>query len=206
MKPDPECPRRVKTLIAEETAPKEDDTWWSRAKIDIRDGLLATELTPPQFVQDRFGFAIPEDVEGFARTQAQEWASRLGASYLPTERSTGVAPIRIANPRDGQRVPRIVEIAGQADGPGFVAYRLEYGEGDPPLAWTTLLRSETPQPGGGLALWNTDGLPPGDYTLRLIMETSDRGELSTYIVVRIGSSGAFPGITPTAEPDEQEDD
>jgi hypothetical protein len=193
MKPDSECARKVKTLLPDSKVPKDDDDWWRRAKIDIRDGLLATELTPPQFVQERFGIVIPEDVEGFARTQAQEWARYLGAGTLPTERSTGVAPIRIASPRSGTRVRNVVEITGEAASDGFVAYRIEFGAGDPPLEWQTIIRSETPQEGGGLGLWNTDGLPDGTYTVRLVLEDRNRGELSTYVVVRIGDGDSDGG-------------
>jgi hypothetical protein len=188
MKPDTDCARKVKTLLPEARAPKEDDTWWRRAKIDIRDGLLATELTPPQFVQERFGIVIPDDLSDFARGQAQEWARILGGGTLPSERSTGDAPVQLKTPKQNQRVGRIVEITGKAADAEFVAYRLEFGLGDPPAAWTLILRQETPQEDGGLGLWNTEDLPDGVYTLRLVLETRTRGELSTYVVVRIGSN------------------
>jgi hypothetical protein len=138
-------------------------------------------------VQERFGLVIPDNLSPFARGQAQEWARILGAGSLPSQKSTGEAPVRIVTPRSGERLGSIVQITGQAAADDFVAYRLEFGEGDPPAAWTMILRSETPQPGGGLGLWNTNGLPDGEYTLRLVLETRDRGELSTYVVVRIGN-------------------
>jgi hypothetical protein len=205
MKPDADCGKRIKTLTSEEHVPKEDDTWWQRGKIDIRDGLLATELTPPQYIQERFGLAIPDSVQGFARTEDLAWARVLGAGFLPTQKSTGEAPVQITSPRQGQRLRNVVEIEGKAASEGFIAYRVEFGQGDPPLSWTTILRSETPQEGGGLALWNTDGLPDGEYTLRLVLEDRDRGELSTYIVVRVGGGGngngggggGSPNPTPT---------
>jgi membrane peptidoglycan carboxypeptidase len=197
LKATPACGRKVKNLLPEETAPKKDDDWWKRVKIDIRDGLLATELTPPQFIQERFGLAIPEGVEGFARSQAQEWQKYLSAQSAPTERSTGSAPIAFLSPRNGAALSGIIQISGKADDPNFLAYRVEYGAGSPPLAWTTILRSEVPQPGGGLALWKVDDLEPGTYTLRLVMETKDRGELSTFVTVTVGA-GASPGRTPRA--------
>jgi len=188
MKADAECGRRVKNLLPEATAPKEEDTWWKRVRIDIRDGLLATELTPPQFVSERFGLSIPDSVTGFAREQAQEWQRYLQAQAAPTDRSTGNAPVVILGPRNNARVEGAVQIVGKADDPQFLAYRVEYGLGSPPVAWTLLLRSETPQPGGGLAIWNTADMEPGTYTVRLVLETKDRGELSTFINVRIGAS------------------
>ncbi len=213
LKATQECGRKVKNLLPDSTAPKKDDDWWRKVKIDIRDGLLATELTPPQFIQERFGLAIPEGVQGFARTQAQEWQKFLNAQAAPTERSNGFAPIAFLSPRSGAALSGVVQISGKADDPNFVAYRVEWGAGSPPLAWTTILRSEVPQPGGGLALWKVDELEPGTYTLRLVMETKDRGELSTFVTVTVGegrgggrskktpTSGGFPRVdkTPTAE-------
>lgn len=189
LKANTSCGRKVKNLLPTATAPKEEDNWWKLAKIDIRDGLLATELTPPQFIQERFGLAIPDSVQGFARVQAQEWQKYLSASSAPTERSSGQAPVSITSPRNNARIPDVVQITGKADAEDFVAYRIEYGLGSPPFEWTLLLRSETPQPGGGLAIWNTRDLEPGTYTVRLVMETSTRGELSTFITVRVGAGG-----------------
>jgi membrane peptidoglycan carboxypeptidase len=188
LKANQACGRKVRNLLPTATAPKEEDNWWRQAKIDIRDGLLATELTPPQFIQERFGLTIPEGVQGFARTQAQEWQKYLSAQTAPTERSSGQAPVSITSPRNNARIPDIVQITGKADAEDFVAYRIEFGLGSPPFEWTLLVRSETPQPGGGLAIWNTRDLEPGTYTVRLVMETSTRGELSTFISVRVGFS------------------
>jgi membrane peptidoglycan carboxypeptidase len=197
LKADAECGRKTRNLLPEATAPKQEDDWWKRVKVDIRNGLLATELTPPQFIQERFGIAIPESVTGFARTQAEEWLRTLNAGSTPDERSSGQLPVQLNSPRQGALLSGTVTITGKADDPDFVAYRVEYGQGNPPLAWTVLLRSEQRQPGGGLAIWKVDGLPAGTYTLRLVMETKSRGELSTFITVRIGGSGA---ATPTPRP------
>lgn len=200
LKPTPSCGRKVKSLIADSTAPKKDDDWWQRVKVDIRDGLLATELTPPQFVQERFGLAIPESVQGFARSQAEEWARYLNLGVAPTERSTGDAPVRLDSPRQGARVRDVVTIEGMADSPDFLAYRLEYGAGNPPLEWNVIMRSETKQTDGGLGFWNTDGLPDGLYTLRLVVEDAVRGELSTFVVVTVGENiRRSPSPTPTPD-------
>ncbi len=200
LKATPQCGRKAKTLLSESNLPKKDDDWWRKVKIDIRDGLLATELTPPQFVQERYGLVIPETVQGFARSQAVEWSRYLQVGTAPSENSTGQAPVKITAPKSGERLKRIVEIAGMADSPDFVAYRVEYGLGSPPAAWTLLLRSETKQPGGGLALWNTDGLPDGNYTLRVVLEDSVRGELSTFVTVIIGKGDTRVSSTPLPKP------
>ncbi len=198
LKANDTCGRKVKNLLPDVTAPKKDDDWWKKSKIDIRNGLLATELTPPQFVQERFGLAIPNDIGDFARAQALEWASRLNAPAAPTERSTGQVPVSIDKPQANDRVSGKVAITGRADSTDFTAYRLEFGAGNPPLEWTPVFRSETRQPGGGLGFWDTTGLADGVYTLRIVLEDKVRGELSTFVVVNIGKAGAPARASPTA--------
>ena len=192
------CPRRVHNLLPAETAPKKDDDWWRRVRVDIRDGKIATELTPPQFVQQRFGLVIPDGLSDFTRSQSQEWARYLNAGSTPTEKSDGQSPVVISAPREGDRVNGIVAVTGKADTPGFVAYRLEYLQTGG-VAWSPIIRSESRVPSvAGLGLWNTAGLPEGTYTIRLVLEDRDRGELSTFITVKIGGGGGTsPRGTPT---------
>jgi membrane peptidoglycan carboxypeptidase len=206
LKADAECPRRVRNLLWKDTAPKKEDDWWRRVKIDIRDGLIATELTPTQFIAERFGLVIPEEVRGYARTMAEEWARYLNARSTPTERSTGDAPVQILGPRQGEYLRGTINITGKAESENFVAYRIEFGAGNPPLEWTLLLRSETKQAGGGLGLWNVSALPEGVYTLRLVLEDSVRGELSTFITVNVGENiRRSPSPTPQADNDDDDD-
>jgi len=199
LKATPACPRKVKNLLLESLRLKDDD-WFKRVKIDIRDGLLATELTPPQFVSERYAMVVPESVEGFARSQAEEWARYLNAGSAPIEESTGNAPVRIESPRQGSYLKNTVKITGKADSETFVAYRLEWGAGAPPFEWTLLVRSTDRQPDGTLGEWDVRGLPEGIYTLRLVIEDSARGELSTFVLVNVGENirrSATPQPRPT---------
>ncbi len=200
LKANDSCGRMVKNLLPDASAPKKDDDWWRKVKVDIRDGLIATELTPPQFVQERFGLAIPEGVQGFARTQAEEWATFLNAGTAPTDKSTGQAPVQILSPKQGDKLKdkTYVSITGKANSADFTAFRVEFGLGAPPLEWKLIVRSDRPQPGGGLALWNLAGLADGTYTLRVVVEDKKRGELSTFVTVTVGKGSAFPTPTPKA--------
>ncbi len=198
---DATCGRKVSNLLPTDNNLKPDD-WWKEVKIDIRTGQVATELTPSQFVQTRFGLVIPDTIkDSFVLGQDQEWARVLNASVNPTEKSdTSDLPVRIDSPADHGRVSGIVNITGKADSADFESYRIEFGGGNPPLGWTMIANSTTPQPGGGLGLWNTDGLPEGTYTLRLVVTDKTRGELSTFITVTLGPPGNIrrsPTSTPT---------
>ncbi|HZP57122.1 MAG TPA: transglycosylase domain-containing protein [Dehalococcoidia bacterium] len=203
LKPTPACGRVVKTIMPKDHTPKKDDDWWRTAKVDIRNGLLATELTPPQFVQERRALVVPDGLSDFAKGQASEWARILNVGVVPTEKSTGDAPVRLDSPKDNANIKGVVQITGKADSPDFVAYRLEFGAGNPPYAWTVLLRSTDRQPGGGLGLWNTADLPAGIYTLRLVVEDAQRGELSTFVTVTVGENVRHsPSPTPEPQPTE----
>jgi membrane carboxypeptidase/penicillin-binding protein PbpC len=199
LKATPQCPRKVKQKLPD-TLKLEDDDWWKRAKIDIRDGLLATELTPPQFISERFGLVIPESVEGFARTQAQEWARTLGSRGTPTEESSGNAPVRIDSPRSGAFLKNEVRITGKADSDAFVAYRVEWGAGSQPEAWNVLVLEDDAESGGELAEWDVSDLDDGVYTIRLVLLDGERGELATFVTVNVGENrrtSATPAPTPT---------
>ncbi len=200
MNPTPACGRVIKNMLPKDKAPTQDDTWWRTVKIDIRNGLLADELTPSQFVHERRALVIPDSVQGFALSQDQEWARYLSVGTAPTQKSAGDVPVAIASPVDGQTVKGGVSIVGKATTDDFTSYRLEYGLGSPPLAWRQISQSTQKQTGGELGQWDTSGLADGEYTLRLVLEDAKRGELTTYITVYIGTGGNVrhsPTSTPT---------
>ncbi len=63
-----------------------------------------------------------------------------------------------------------VEIIGIAEGPSFTGYELLFAPGSAPADadWLPVGNPGLqPVPGGVLGVWDTDGLAPGIYTLRL---------------------------------------
>jgi membrane peptidoglycan carboxypeptidase len=194
------CGRKVKNLLPDTQIPKSEDNWWAKVKVDIRSGLIATELTPSQFIQERFGLQIPSGIQGFARTQAEEWAKFLNVGTAPTDKSTGPLPVGITSPTQGQRLRGVVAITGKADSADFIAYRVEFGAGSPPFGWTPIIRSTNRQPGGPLALWNLNGMPNGTYTLRVVLEDAKRGELSTFVIVTVDDRALKTTPTPNRNP------
>jgi len=76
----------------------------------------------------------------------------------------------IAAPLASSRIKGTVEIIGDADGPGFTGYQLEFAAGLQPPAtnWQQLSAPQvTPVTNGRLGVWQTQGLAPGAYWLRL---------------------------------------
>jgi membrane peptidoglycan carboxypeptidase len=193
------CGKTVDDLFAADSLPKEKDDWWRPLKIDTRNGLLATEMTPPQFIQERVFLVLPESLTGFSRQQAEEWARALGVALAPTERSDpNNLPVLISTPAWGSAVSGVVTVTGRAASGDFESYRLEYGAGASPVAWTVIQESTTAVSDAVLGSWDTRGLAPGTYTLRLVVRDRGRGELSTTATVTIGRQQAKP--TPASSP------
>jgi len=204
------CGKTVDDLFAADSLPKEKDDWWRPLKIDTRNGLLATEMTPPQFVQGRVFLVLPEGLTGFDRQQAEEWARALGVALAPTERSDPKnLPVLITVPASGATVSGVVTVTGRAASGDFESYRLEYGAGASPAAWTVIQESTAPVSDAVLGSWNTSSLAAGTYTLRLVVRDRGRGELSTITTVSVGRRGSptpvssprpLPTSTPTPRP------
>jgi membrane peptidoglycan carboxypeptidase len=195
------CGKTVDDLFAADSLPKEKDDWWRPLKIDTRNGLLATEMTPPQFIQERVFLVLPEGLTGFDRQQAEEWARALGVALAPTERSDPKnLPVLITVPAWGASVSGVVTVTGRAASGDFESYRLEYGAGASPAAWTVIQESTAPVSDAVLGSWDTRGLAPGTYTLRLVVKDKVRGELSTTATVTIGRQQAKATPTRASSP------
>jgi hypothetical protein len=151
-------------------------------------------MTPPQFVQERGYLVVPPTVQGFERDQAQEWASLLGGAAPSQQTNPADIPVVISSPASGASISGSVTISGKASSADFQSYRLEYGVGASPSEWALIYQSTTPVNNSTLAVWNTNGFPDGEYTLRLVVTDGTRGELVTTTTVKLGRAG---GRTPT---------
>jgi membrane peptidoglycan carboxypeptidase len=199
MLPTPYCGKTTEDLFVTD-ALKDKDNWWQPTKIDVRTGLLATEMTPPQFVQDRGFLVVPPEVQGFEREQALEWASLLGGS-APSERTNPAdLPVVISSPASGASVSGSVTVSGRAASADFQSYRLEYGVGASPTQWAVIYQSNTAVKDSTLAIWNTTGFPAGQYTLRLVVTDGTRGELMTTTTITLTGQAAGRTPTPTPKP------
>ncbi len=91
-------------------------------------------------------------------------------SPSPTPPAAVTINAAILTPEEGAPVTGPLDIIGVADGPGFLTYYLEYAPGVEPAPgdWQPVAEASTQAVSGGLlAQWDTTGLPPGTYTLRL---------------------------------------
>jgi len=139
------------------------------------------ELLPPDAIPSLF-LSPPRNQESLK--PAYEWAAEHDLPILPAEictdallaaaRDPNIPAIwRITSPKTGDEVSGIIPIIGTADfDPQRVQfYKIELGMGDlDNPQWVTLGEtSEEPVVNGTLEMFHADGLPPGDYLLRLIV-------------------------------------
>jgi membrane carboxypeptidase/penicillin-binding protein PbpC len=215
--PSKYCGKTTQDIFAADSLPKEEDDWWQPVKVDSRNGLLATNRTPRQYVQERVFLVLPPELQGISREQAEEWAQALGVALAPTEESPlgpeapqGAPGVSIDWPPANATVRGSLAIRGSTDTPGFRSYRLEYGEGSIPARWTAIKRSAQPVTDGVLGVLDTSQLEPGVYTIRLVVQDETRGLLIDTVAVRVGTAatptpaegeeGPPPAGSPTPTP------
>ncbi len=108
-----------------------------------------------------------------------------GPTAAPT---SSVVRAAIMQPASGSQVTGPLDIAGVADGAGFAGYQLDFAVGLIPgqSDWMPLgLASTTPVTGDLLATWNTAGLAPGPYTLRLRVYDTVGGYAESFVAVEL---------------------
>jgi membrane peptidoglycan carboxypeptidase len=201
LRPTDNCPITTEEdLFAAHALPQIDDNWWTMARIDTRSDKLARESTPEEYVEERFFLTLPEGLSEWERIQAEEWAEHLEADTedVPTEVTEEPDfPIAIGPPQDGGiYVPGPITIGGSANSSHFVSYRLVFGWGLEPTGWAVIYESTSPVSDGTLGTWNAASLPPGDYTIRLVVVDEERGEIHDWIHLTLTPIGPAPTATP----------
>ncbi len=205
------CGLRSTDLFVQGDIPTQTDTWWQKVKLDKRNGKLATSKTPSQYVEEKVMLVLPPDwldktkEENLTDEQKQErdsilqWAKALGVEIAPTEESDNTGPTggtgstgsagsvdagaAILSPSNGRTVSGSAQILGSASVENFDQYTLEYGFGPNPSEWTNIITVPLERKLGVLGVWDTTALPPGGYTIRLVVTDKDgKAYVSTVIV------------------------
>lgn len=113
-----------------------------------------------------------------------------GGAGLASENQEPIPGLQLAiySPGREQTVSGLVPVNGQASADDFARYRLEYGYGIGDVPMSTIAESDSPPVLGTLGMWNTDGLQPGPYTLRLTVETRSGSVVRRDVTVRVGAA------------------
>lgn len=95
----------------------------------------------------------------------------------------------IIQPGSGQVVNGPVSIVGTATTNNFQYYKIEFKPAGVGGDFSFYLRREVPVQNGPLGVWDSSGLPPGDYLLRLVTvdHTGNFGDCTVQVTVGGGS-------------------
>jgi hypothetical protein len=81
----------------------------------------------------------------------------------------------------------VVQILGRATSPDFEGYLLEWGVGEDPAQWNSIVSNPNDVQTGTIGAWNVAGLADGPYTLRLTVLDNKLGSVQTKVTVYIGT-------------------
>jgi 1A family penicillin-binding protein len=184
--PNPHCPHRVKEIFIQGTEPTTYCNIHQAFLVNKVNGKLATAYTPPELVEERVYEIYPPE--------AADWVRMAGIPQPPTvyDDSYGPAPqggdVAILNPLPYSYVHGVVPIIGNALSPNFMLYRLEFGKGLNPSAWTQIGGDHYNQVNNGvLEYWDTSGLE-GLYTLQLTVVDHDQTLKRSIIQVTVDNT------------------
>lgn len=93
--------------------------------------------------------------------------------------------VKITSPDDGDTVRGIAEIYGFTVAPSFSQYTLEYGAGESPSDWDTVITSTRMVAGEMLANWMLSYVEEGSYTIRLWVETESEEVYADSVLVTV---------------------
>jgi penicillin-binding protein 1C len=180
--PTEHCPNRKNELFIEGTEPTEYCHVHRVERVNRQTGKLATACTPPELVEERVYEVYPPE--------AADWVRIQGIPQPPTQRDEiyGCSPeggeVVILDPTLGGHVREVVSIQGNARSGDFAFYRLEFGEGLNPSAWSQIGGDHYNQVDNNvLEFWDVRGLQDGLYTLQLtVVENSQNFKRATIYV------------------------
>lgn len=174
--PTADCQQKRAEIFIAGTKPATYDTVWRAFEVNRETGKLATPYTPPELVERRVYETLP--------AEAADWITESGLAQPPTEYDTAYGPgpideeVAITSPAPYSYTHGLVQVFGNARAGDFRNYRVEFGEGLNPGAWTQIGPEHGDQKQQDvLELWDTNGLD-GLYTLRLSV-TEGSGNVRT---------------------------
>ncbi len=150
---------------------------------------------PPGSAGPETLFLLPPKDEK-EQAKVREWALRHGWPVLIENLCVGEgvalpggeiinATWRIKSPSSGDVITTTVPIMGTANfsHDQILFYKVDWGRGEEPSEWITMGQThKQPVIDNQLEVWHAEGLPPGEYSLRLVLVKTDGNELPAYKV------------------------
>jgi hypothetical protein len=146
--------------------PTKPDDWHQRVDVCKVNGKRATPLVPENARESAIYATVPEPYRA--------WALTHGFPDPPTEDCSDVyqgeriASILSPNPAEHLTAGQTIQFVGSAYIDDFANYTLDYGPGDNPTDWRPITDQRTQAVDHGLlGVWETAGIPPGRWRVRL---------------------------------------
>ena len=175
--------------------PNKPDDWHQQVEVCKVNGKRSTPLVPDN-ARDRVVFVTLPEI-------ARVWGVAHGYPPPPSEDCSDVyqgeriAQIVAPTPTDRITVGQTLQIVGSAYVDDFSTYTLDVGGGDNPTAWTAITDKRAQAVDRALlGVWDTTGLQPGRYRLRLrAVDSFQNAQESAPLIVTLS-----PPATPTPQP------
>jgi hypothetical protein len=164
--------------------PTKPDDWHQGVEVCKVNGKRPTPLVPNDAREKRVFVTLPEP--------ARAWGAAHGFTSAPTGDCSDVYRgrlMQIQTPGPDQRITigQTLQVTGSAYSDDFTRYTLEVGQGDNPNTWTTISDQRVSVDKALLGVWNTAGLQPGRYRLRLrVFDRLLHGEEGPPVFVTLG--------------------
>jgi hypothetical protein len=145
--------------------PTKPDDWHQRIEVCKVNGKRSTPLVPDNAREQRVFVSLPEP--------GRTWGATHGFASAPTDDCTDayrgrVVQILAPGPADRITAGQTLQVLGSAYSDDFAKYTLDFGPGDNPALWTPITDQRVQSVDKALlGVWNTSGLQPGRYRLRL---------------------------------------
>ena len=187
--PTPECTQRKTELFTQANLPTKADDLHRRVEVCKANGKLAFDLVPPAAREVKVFVVFPPPYT--------EWGPKNGYPAPPTQRCDdvyrGVRVAEISGPNPETPLGGAVQVTGSAQIDDFQRFELEVGPGAQPERWVKIAEGRAAVERGVLGTWDTSGLTPGRYTLRLTVYDSLGNPVQK-------TSPAVVGPSPAASP------
>jgi penicillin-binding protein 1C len=212
--PSSNCPSERSEVFASDQPPlPADDDLWKEVQIDTWTNLLASSDCS-DFTDKKLSLNVSD-------TSAQDWITNtsdgkawaenagFGDSvfFTPSRACTSSDPhpkIVFVGLSDGQTITSnpidIYAVISATD--NFKEWRLDYGVGNNPSKWTTLVNNNTAQitTPDKIYTWDLSSVPTGTVTLRIVMTSTKDTTATRTIRLTNQSPTPTPTVTATATP------
>jgi membrane peptidoglycan carboxypeptidase len=181
--------------------PTQADTWHQQVDVCKVNGKRVTPLVPDNAREMLVFVNLPDAV--------RDWGYAHGYPAPPSEDCSDVyqgeriATITSPAPTDHLVVGQTLQIVGSAYIDDFASYTLDFGPGDNPAGWTPITDQRTQAVDRALlGVWNTSGLAPGRYTLRLrvVDGFANEQDSAPLVVTLTAPATPTPTVSPTRPP------